>query len=321
MKNEDLFVYQKNAMRLLINSIEKNKLAHAYLLDAEAENVACDIVFYIVKKLLCRKPNAPCMNCADCKSIDSKTHLNFIYIEPNDDLIKKEQIETLIHDFSMSSFDNRAQIYLIKDADKMNLSAQNALLKFLEEPNPNHYAFLTTTNYHKLLDTIVSRCQLIHLNPIPKHYLIDKLVDCGIDLDISYVVSFLTSDLEKAMKYIEEGKITNFLNVAIKIVDKDLKNKDPFVEYYRNRVLFLEEKDKNYHRFFLDILILIYQELLNRQIGEKPQYFNELLDNFTNLNLEKKEIIRKLELLNTYQERFNYYVNLDLQYTSLFSKL
>ncbi len=321
MKNEDLFKYQPEVMKLLITSFEKNKLVHAYLLDGNDSNCACDIVFYMAKKLLCKKDNAPCMNCQDCKSIDTNNNMNFLYIKPIDDVIRKEQIDTLIYDFSMTSIDNGPLIYLIRDAEKMNASAQNALLKFLEEPASNHYAFLTTTNYKKLLNTITSRCQLLHLRPIPQDILIEKLIECGIDMDIAYVVSFLTSDLNVAMKYIEEGKITNFLNIALKIVDKDLKNKDPYIEYYRNRMFFLEEKDKTIHRFFLDILVLIYQELLNRLMHTKAKYFSELLDNYANVEFSKNEIIRKLELLNLYQERFNYYVNLDLQYTSLFSKL
>ena len=56
--------------------------------------------------------------------------------------------------------------------------------------NPNHYAFLTTTNFRRLLPTIVSRCQLIHFKPVPKNYLIDKLIDCGIEKDISYIISY-----------------------------------------------------------------------------------------------------------------------------------
>lgn len=321
MKTEDLFNYQAEAMRLLNNSYKKDKLSHAYLLDGEEGTSACDIVVYMAKKLLCKRTNSPCMNCTDCKSIDSNTNLNFLHIKPDGDVIKKEQIEDLIHEFSMTSFDDRPQIYLIEKAEKMNSSAQNSLLKFLEEPAPNHYAFLTTTNYRKLLDTIVSRCQLIHLKPVPKDYLINKLIDCGIEIDTAYIVSYLTTDFDAAMKYIEEGKITTFLTIAEKIVDKDLKQKDPYIEYYRNKLTFMEEKDKNYHRFFLDILILIYQELLLRLNNEGGKYFKDLFDKATLSEYKPEEIIRKLELLNSYQERFNYNVNLDLQYASLFSKL
>lgn len=321
MKVENLFNYQKDAMQLLLNSYEKDRLVHAYLFDGEQGTGTIDAAIYMAKKLICQKDNSPCMNCSDCKRIDSNSHLNYIYIEPVNDSIKKEQIEALIHDFSMSSLEKGPQVYIIKDADKMNASASNALLKFLEEPNPNHYAFLTANNYRKILPTIISRCQLIHFKPVPKKVLMDKLSECGVDKDISYIVSFLTSELEVAMKYIEEGKVTSFLNVALKIVDKDIKTKDPYVEYFRNRILFIEEKEKNYHRLFLDMLVLIYQEILKKLTTYKNDYFDSLIENLSAERFTKVEIVEKLELINSYQERFNYNVNLDLQYTSLLTKL
>ena len=68
------------------------------------------------------------------------------------------------------------------------------------------------------------------------------------------------------------------------------------------------------------MLILIYQELLKKLMNEEITYFKDELD-IEEITMTKEEIIRKLDLLNLYQERFNYFVNLDLQYTSLFSKL
>ena len=290
MKNEDLFKYQEEAMTLLTKAYKKQKFAHAYLLDGENGTGITDAAIYMSKQLICKKDNAPCMECDDCKQIDAKTHLNYIYIEPENDTIRKEQIEKLIHDFSMTSLDGTPQVYIIQSADKMNTSASNALLKFLEEPIPNRYAFLTTNNHSRMLDTIVSRCQMIHFKPI-------------------------------AMKYIEDGKVLNYLTVAKKIIDKDLKNKDPYIEYYRNRQMFIEEKDKTYHRFFLDVLVLIYQELLKKANNMNEKYFVDILNILQPEEIDKEQIINKLELINLYQERFNYYVNIDLQYASLFSKL
>ena len=106
-----------------------------------------------------------------------------------------------------------------------------------------------------------------------------------------------------------------------KIIDKDLKNKDPYIEYYRNRQMFIEEKDKTYHRFFLDVLVLIYQELLKKANNMNEKYFVDILNILQPEEIDKEQIINKLELINLYQERFNYYVNIDLQYASLFSKL
>ena len=211
MKNEDLFKYQEEAMTLLTKAYKKQKFAHAYLLDGENGTGITDAAIYMAKQLICKKDNAPCMECDDCKQIDAKTHLNYIYIEPENDTIRKEQIEKLIHDFSMTSLDGTPQVYIIQSADKMNTSASNALLKFLEEPIPNRYAFLTTNNHSRMLDTIVSRCQMIHFKPIPKEYLVEQLKSFGVESDIAYVISYLTTETDVAMKYIEDGKVLNYL--------------------------------------------------------------------------------------------------------------
>ena len=321
MKVNDLLNYQNDAMNILRQSFDKDKLFHAYIFSGEASSGMVDAAVYMAKLLLCKKDDAPCMSCLDCKRVDSESHLNFIHIKPINDIIRKEQIEHVIKEFSMTSLEAGPQIYIIEDADKMNTSAVNALLKFLEEPNPNHYAFLTTSAVNKLLDTVISRCQVIKFKPIPKTYLIEKLISCGVDKDIAYLVSYLTSDFDEAMKLIEEGKVANIYTVAKKLVLKDLNKKDAYIEYFRNRVIFQEEKNKTYHKFFLDTMILMYQEILKKNTNFESNYFEEIVTS-ENINIYTvEEIIRKLELLNVYQERFNYNVNMDLQYTSLFSKL
>ena len=87
MKNEDLFKYQEEAMTLLTKAYKKQKFAHAYLLDGENGTGITDAAIYMAKQLICKKDNAPCMECDDCKQIDAKTHLNYIYIEPENDTI------------------------------------------------------------------------------------------------------------------------------------------------------------------------------------------------------------------------------------------
>ena len=90
MKTSDLFNYQKEAMRLLNNSYEKDKLVHAYLLDGDKGSGTVDAAIYMAKKLICKSEEKPCNTCNDCKRVDSYTHLNFLYIEPTNDSIKKE---------------------------------------------------------------------------------------------------------------------------------------------------------------------------------------------------------------------------------------
>ena len=320
MTYEELKKNQADVIKLLHNAKNKNKLVHAYLFEGDSGTGTLEAAKYFAMMLLCEE-NTPCLKCNTCERIEYNSHMNVVLIEPLGDVIRKEQVENLMHDFSMTSLEKGPQIYIIKDADKMNTSAANALLKFLEEPAKDHYAILLTNNHKRLLDTIVSRTQYIHFKPVPKNFIVEQLTNMGVDKDAAYVISHITADFGEAKKFIEEGKLVLFINLAKKIVAAPFKKKDQYVEYYLNKQLLEQEKDKSWHWIFFDILILIHQELFKKANEESIMYFNSVLDNIKVEQINKQQVLNALELLNKYEERLNYHVNVDLLYTSLFVEL
>lgn len=320
MTYEELKKNQAEVIKLLHNAKNKNKLVHAYLFEGDSGTGTLEAAKYFAMMLLCNE-EVPCLKCNTCERIEYNSHMNVVLIEPIGDVIRKEQVENLMHDFSMTSLEKGPQVYIIKDADRMNSSAANALLKFLEEPAKDHYAILLTNNHKRLLDTIVSRTQYIHFKPVPKTFIVEQLINMGVDLDAAYVISHITADFGEAKKFIEEGKLVLFINLAKKIVAAPFKRKDQYVEYYLNKQLLDQEKDKSWHLIFFDILILIHQELFKKANDEKILYFNSILDNIRNDQIDKQKVLDDLELLNKYEERLNYHVNVDLLYTSLFVEL
>ncbi len=270
--------------------------------------------------LLCDS-EVPCLKCNVCERIIYNSHMNVVTIEPIGETIRKEQIENLMHDFSYTALEKGPQVYIIKEADKMNSSAANSLLKFLEEPAPDHYAVLLTNNHKRLLDTIVSRTQFIHFKPVAREYIVKQLINNGTDIDLSYIISHLTSDLSDAKRYIEEGKLQIVINLAKKIIAAPYKKRDPYVDYYLNKKTILEVEDKSWHNIFIDTMILIVQEMLKKADGTKDVYFNSVLDQIRDDQLDKAKLLNDLDVLNKYEERLNYNVNIDLLYTSLFVEL
>lgn len=152
---------------LLKREIENNRLSHAYLFDANNYKNAYSFVLAFVKEILCGRENHASNDYDICKRIELNQYSEFKVIESESSIIKKEQLLELQSEFSKSSIDGNYRIYLIKDCDKMNKQASNCLLKFLEEPVSGVIAILMTNHFSKLLSTIISRCQVIHLaNPI-----------------------------------------------------------------------------------------------------------------------------------------------------------
>lgn len=321
MKVEDAIINQSEVVRLLKNSIENNLLSHAYIFDGDEGSGKYEVAIYIAMFLLCESNNKPCFKCHNCIRIQNNNHMNVMVIEPTNDMIKKDQIDEFIHELMMTSIEKGPQIGIIKDADKMNLAATNSLLKMLEEPAPNHYIFLLTNNANKLLDTIISRAQVLRFKPLPRKYIVKELNELGVNSDLAYVLSYVTNDLEEAKRLIEEGKITNIIELAKNVMITLAKKKDPLVTFFNNAENLKIEDNKAYHRIFIDTLILINKEILNKNNNMESNNFNEVTNLYDCPNIDQQSIIKHIDILEKYQMRLNYYVNINLFYTSLMIEL
>lgn len=148
------------------NILKKNKLSHAYLFSADSEDEISIYVKKFVKSLFCEnnKDNEFffCGKCKVCKQIEHNNYIDF-YTLSVESSIKKDEISHLKEELNIkSSFGKK--VYWIQNVDKMTPQAANSILKFLEEPEDNIIAILSTKNLNLVLNTIVSRCQLIKLS-------------------------------------------------------------------------------------------------------------------------------------------------------------
>lgn len=156
-----------------VSYIEKimisNKLSHAYLIETEDSSIEFPLVLLFVKMILCpleinKCDKLNCSKCNVCRLVDEKNFPDFEIIEADGNQIKKNQLLELKDEFQKTSLIGKRRVYVIKDAEKLNPSSANTILKFLEEPEENIIAILLTRNRYQVLDTILSRCQILALN-------------------------------------------------------------------------------------------------------------------------------------------------------------
>lgn len=158
-----------------------------------------------------------------------------------------DQVRTLKKFFSQKPFNHQNKIIIIQDAHNLNAEAQNALLKILEEPGPNHYIFLVTNQPFYLLPTILSRCQTIRLtsNFISESKVISPTNDLNKNLKLSEDISqnkedilpFLEEQLFLQQKLLVEKpsvKISTDIQKIIKSIQMIKANVDPksALDYY-----------------------------------------------------------------------------------------
>ena len=164
-----MYEEQKHIFEYIDKTISKNKkVSHAYLIETNGYEKGIEFIKEFLKILL----NT---NCDDKEEItrinyeiDNDIYPDIRYIYPDGNYIKKEQLLSLEKDFSKKSINDNLSIYVINEADRLNDSSANTILKFLEEPKENIIAVLVTNNRYRVLDTILSRCQILSLKASKK---------------------------------------------------------------------------------------------------------------------------------------------------------
>lgn len=145
------------------SSIKKNRFPHAILFYGNAGLGKTELALKLAHYLLCSEVNkheAPCGTCKDCVLFSAKTHGDFYHIAPEDDSksIGIDQIRSLKTAAHQKPQRNNIKVFVMPRADKMTVSAANALLKILEEPPGGSIFILTSERKHFLSPTILSRC-------------------------------------------------------------------------------------------------------------------------------------------------------------------
>lgn len=290
LNHSQTMIYQR-----LIEAYKQQTISHAYLFDGLQGTGKHQVALAVIQYILCEEPNTdtcmPCGRCMHCTRVFHGNHPSVIKVEREGQQIKKEQIEKVIDDLSLKGYEKGYRFYFIQEADRMNPSAANALLKFLEEPYPKVIAFLLTASYSKMLPTIQSRCQRIKFAQSDKQLLIDELKEeQQLTTSIAHTLSYVTLGKSEAMEIFEEESFHALRKSSLRFVR--------YLEQDSVEALLLYGKelkkwnDREEISLFFDLLLYAYRDMMNLKLNRLiPLCYPD-----------EKETLAALALQLTYQE-------------------
>ncbi len=166
---------KKKYIDYIDNIISNKKNSHAYLVELDNYEDDMKYVYLFIKMLLCNMKSSDISNSDNkiIKLVDDNNYPDITVVSSETSIIKKSSIIELQKEFNNKSLFNNYKIYIIKEVEKLNGYSANTILKFLEEPEDNIIAFLLTDNRFHVIDTILSRCQILSLKESSYDYSFD----------------------------------------------------------------------------------------------------------------------------------------------------
>ena len=283
--------HQKVIYKTFLNSLNKKSLSHAYLLIGNPGTPLFEVAHFLAKSIMCDDPSPfACNSCITCLRIDDNNYPDFLVFNGQKATIKKDDILQIESRFEKKAFESKGiRIYILHLVENMTEEAVNSLLKFLEEPDSNIYAFLTTNNEGNVLPTIVSRCQSLTLKSVPRTQVIEEAIRLGVELEDAEFLSFFINDENLIEEYIRNGdeykSFTEVKECLKTFLNKLCEDKKEAI-YYAQKDVASKLSSKNGARFFIDMLSQIFEDLIKLLNGTEI-----LLKSQDELLLSLKEVI------------------------------
>lgn len=304
-QNFSTVVGQSHITTTLKNAINNNQLAHAFLFCGPRGVGKTTCARILAKTINCedRTPDAEaCNTCNSCKSFDNGTSLNIHELDAASNN-SVDDIRSLVEQVRFAPQAGKYKVYIVDEVHMLSASAFNAFLKTLEEPPPYAIFILATTEKHKILPTILSRCQIFDFKRISLNDTIEHLQE---------ICEKESIKSEKAGLHVIAQKSEGCLRDALSILDKIVSFTNGQINY-QNTLEHLNILDEDYFFRMMDYMQqqqLADAMLLFDEINQKGFEGDTLLDGLAEFvrNILVSKDARSAELLEVAEDFKKKYV-------------
>ncbi|MDQ2086369.1 DNA polymerase III subunit delta' C-terminal domain-containing protein [Herbivorax sp. ANBcel31] len=316
---------QQTIVNRLKTQIKSYKIGHAYIFSGSKGIGKRTIAKIFASIAICKErgEDGSCGKCQPCRLFRGGTNPDFYCIKTEKNSIGVEDIRKMQKDVSIRPLYSPKKVYLIQEAEKMTVQAQNCLLKTLEEPPLYTLIIMTTSNYEGLLETIRSRSVNYSFKKNTfeevKKYLIDnEKIDLG---EVDFIASYADGVIGKAKELSEsdEFKLCREKTIEILLKLNESNAKDIFSVYD-----FFEENKENIEEI-LDIMLVFYRDILvTGKFGNEKMLINSdkkdiILRNVNNFSTER--IYKNIKVVDDLRNNIKRNVNYQLAVEVMLMKL
>jgi DNA polymerase-3 subunit gamma/tau len=300
----DTVVGQSHITTTLKNAIKHNQLAHAFLFCGPRGVGKTTCARILAKTINCEhqtKDGEACNKCQSCISFNEGTSLNIHELDAASNN-SVDDIRTLVDQVRFSPQAGKYKVYIIDEVHMLSSSAFNAFLKTLEEPPPYAIFILATTEKHKILPTILSRCQIFDFKRITNNDTVVHLQEICDKEDIK---------AEKAALQVIAQKSEGCMRDALSIMDKIVSFTNGKLTY-QNTLEHLNILDADYYFKLMDCMLkqdlagamLLYDDI-NKKGFEGDLVLNGFAEFIRNLLVCKDErVANLLEAVESFREKY-----------------
>ncbi len=305
----DKLDFQTEIVERLNISSNNNKLFHSYIFSGAKDSGQLEVAKHFAKLVLAK-------NDFDAESqIDNLSHANLFHIVSEKQNISKEQVLKMTTEINTTSLTGNSKVFIVSDAHKLSISAQNSLLKVIEEPEGSSFVIFIVENVYQLLPTIVSRSQIVKFKPLPFIHRYYEICDDYDDkLKLKYALYLDDNNFEEL--YADEN-FSNYLTIVGKYIKHYFQREDN--TYLLEEYCYKNLKSKEEFRNLVNLLIINASSIIDYKEAVSDTIFDDRFLEIIN-DIEMEQLVELLNKLFKCYEMINSNVNVKLAFDKLTRK-